>query len=194
MNTENIKNAFSQAEGTYSLRIKKAGETVFEGSNMQGSEVYAQLDDRIARGFDCELRADGRLMSAIWFYLHYTPTSEKTAEEQTEEGKVDEAETLATSTSEGITVYTGVILHPRQAEKHFRTEGEAKDYLMQTKKGAHIEVLIPGEERISGFRDTDNGDLSDFTNNALRAWLKGELGRYKDNLKKKASRAHIVSI
>lgn len=77
MNTENIKNAFSQAEGTYSLRIKKAGETVFEGSNMQVSEVYAQLDDRIARGFDCELREDGRLMSAIWFYLHYEEVKEK---------------------------------------------------------------------------------------------------------------------
>lgn len=64
-------------EGVYSLKIKKAGETVFEGAKMQVSEVYAQLDDRIARGFDCELREDGRLMSAIWFYLHYEEVKER---------------------------------------------------------------------------------------------------------------------
>lgn len=114
-------------------------------------------------------------------------------QDETEEGKVSEVETLATSTSEGVTVYTGVLLHPRQEARHFCTEAEARDYLMQSKKGTHIEVLIPGEERISGFRDTVNGDLSDFTNNALRAWLKGDLERYKGNIMKKASRAHKVS-
>ena len=99
-------------------------------------------------------------------------------DEQTEEEKVSEAETLAASTSEEGTVYTGVLFHSRQEARCFCTEAEARDYLMQSKKGTHIEVLVPGEARISGFRDTVNGDLE----------------RYKGNVMKKASRARNVSV